>query len=1145
MSHVTEPGSPLSKALRPNDASTELTRRCGPKNGLDQPRPRPDPAPWPVIDGYEVLGELGRGGMGVVYLARQLPLNRLVALKMILAGPHAGPEALARLRTEAEAVARLRHPNIVQIHEVGNQDGHPYLALEYVEGNTLADNLAGMPYAPRPAARLLETLARAVHHAHERGIVHRDLKPSNVLLTVDGAPKIADFGLAKHVGAGECLSPGFHTQTGLVMGTPSYMAPEQAAGRREAVGSAIDVYALGAVLYELLTGRPPFQGETDLDTLLHVQWREPLPPSRLRPELPRDLETICLKCLQKEPAQRYPSARLLAEDLAHFLAGKSVRARPVGVVGQLARWGRRNPALAAVSGLSGTALAAVVVLSVAFALQQHGAAETLRRQQEQTRAARAAEQVQRDLSDEQRREREVLAAGVVLDRALDLVDKGDVNRGLLWLARSLEHTPPEAGDLQRAVRGNLAAWRPQLPLQAVLEHPAMVCAVAFSPDGKTALTGGGDGGLRLWDAATGKQLGPPLPNRDAVFAVAFSPDGRWILSGGDDPAARLWDAATGWPAGEPFPHPGRIRAVAFSPDGQTILTAGLDGSARLWAVASRRPLGQPLLHGNWVRAAAFSPDGQTVLTASMDQTARLWDAGTGAPRAVPPLAHEGGVLAVAFSPNGKRVLTGCADQTARLWDAVTGQLVARSPKQSGQVASVAFSPDGATLFLGTNGRTSQLFDTDLVKRGEPLVHGGAISAAAFSPDGRTILAGSWDAVAWLWRVVPESRPAQLLPHAGPGNAGGVQSVAYAPDGRTVLTGSHDGTARLWDARTGRPLEVLLGHHGPVHAVAYSPDGRTVLTGSEDRTARLWDAATGRPLGEPLLLPGAITPWTIAFSPDGKTLLTGCADGTALLWDAATGKRVGPPLQHADRVSAVAFSPDGKVVLTGSWDRTARLWDTATGRRLADLEQPSQVTAAVFSPDGRLVLIAGVEARLWKLATGEPLGPSLPCRGQVRAAAFSPDGSRLLTGHPDGRARLWDVATGKLLGDALVHRDVVRAVAFSRDGARFLTASFDGSARVWETSTRKPLGPPLEHPGWVVDATFSPDGRTVLTGCADGAARLWPVPPPVAGDVERIVVWTQVLTGAELDADGTLRSLDAATLRQRRQRLQELGGPPMP
>jgi serine/threonine-protein kinase len=303
------------------------------------------------IRGYEILGELGRGGMGVVYRARQVSLKRIVALKMILSSAHAGPEERARFVSEAEAVARLQHPNIVQIHEIGEADGCPYFSLEFVDGGTLAHQLNGRPLPPREAAELVETLARAMHAVHQLGIIHRDLKPANVLLTADGTPKITDFGLAKAV---ECEASGTGpsalralTQSGMILGTPSYMAPEQAEGKGRAIGPATDVYALGAILYEMLTGRPPFDGGTLLDTVMQVLSEEPLPPRRRHPGVPRDLETICLKCLAKEPRQRYASARDLADDLQRYLTGEPILARPQGKAGRLLRWASRQPALAA------------------------------------------------------------------------------------------------------------------------------------------------------------------------------------------------------------------------------------------------------------------------------------------------------------------------------------------------------------------------------------------------------------------------------------------------------------------------------------------------------------------------------------------------------------------------------------------------------------------------------------------------------------------------------------------------------------------------------------------------------------------------------------------------------------------------------
>jgi serine/threonine-protein kinase len=310
----------------------------------------------PSLLGYEILEVLGRGGMSVVYKARHLSLNRLVAVKMILAGAHAGPGELARFRIEAETVARLQHPNIVQVYDVGTHEGQPFMALEFVDGS-LARTLAGMPLPPRHAAQWLETLARAVHHAHQRGIVHRDLKPANVLLSRAGLLKIADFGMAKLVAN---PSP-IQTQTGAILGTPSYMAPEQAEGKTRQIGPATDVYGLGAILYEMLTGRPPFRGSTLTETLEQVCKHEPLLPSRLHPNLPRDLETICLRCLQKEPERRYASAQALAEDLGAFLAGEPIRSRRAGLGERLVRGARRRPIETV---LLGTGLMALVALAV-------------------------------------------------------------------------------------------------------------------------------------------------------------------------------------------------------------------------------------------------------------------------------------------------------------------------------------------------------------------------------------------------------------------------------------------------------------------------------------------------------------------------------------------------------------------------------------------------------------------------------------------------------------------------------------------------------------------------------------------------------------------------------------------------------------
>jgi hypothetical protein len=373
----------------PDDAGPGTAVADGDVLRAAQPR---SAAPAPAhVPGYTVLGVLGRGAMGVVYKAYHLALKRDVALKMILAGGHAGPEELTRFRAEAESLARLRHANIVQVYEIGEHEGKPYFALEYLEDGSLAARLNGTPLGPTEGARLVETLARAMHAAHQRQIVHRDLKPSNVLLTADGTPKIADFGLAKR------LDEAGQTQTGAVLGTPSYMAPEQAEGRSGAIGAAADVYALGAILYECLTGRPPFTAATTLETLAQVINDAPVPPRRLQSKTPRDLETICLKCLEKQPSSRYASAAALADDLRRFLAHEPIQARPSGIVGRAWKWARRRPAVA---GLIAAVAAASALGAVGVAWQYGEAvAGRVAAEKEQRKATEALDRFEQSRAD--------------------------------------------------------------------------------------------------------------------------------------------------------------------------------------------------------------------------------------------------------------------------------------------------------------------------------------------------------------------------------------------------------------------------------------------------------------------------------------------------------------------------------------------------------------------------------------------------------------------------------------------------------------------------------------------------------------------------------------------------------------------------
>jgi WD40 repeat protein/tRNA A-37 threonylcarbamoyl transferase component Bud32 len=929
---------------------------------------------------FELLGVVGRGAFGTVYKARDLELDRTVAVKLPRAGNLAGPQELDRFLREARSIAQLRHPSIVTVHEVGQRDGLPYLVSDFVPGVTLADQLSARRPGFREAAELVAAVADALQYAHEQGVVHRDIKPSNIMIGDDGRPCVMDFSLAKRE-AGEITM----TVEGQVLGTPAYMAPEQARGEGHAVDGRGDVYSLGVVLYQLLTGELPFRGTQRM--LLHqVLHDEPRSPRSLNDRIPRDLETICLKAMAKEPRRRYQSARELGDDLRRFLKGEPIQARPVSRGEKLWRWCRRNPVVASLLAAVLLLLVLVaVVASVGYvreaklrleAVQQQGIA-----QEAEAQAHTEAERATRLASDERRARQEARrnlhVANVRL--AQQAWEEAQVDH-MLQLLEAAERRQPDDEELRGFEWHYL--WRlghPEVP--TLRGHITTVNSVAFSPDGQCLASASSDRTVKLWETATGKELRTLKGNTGPVYGVAFSPDGQRLASASADQTVKLWETATGKVLLTLKGHTSTVYSVAFSPDGQRLASAGFDRTVKLWETATGKELRTFDGHNGVVNSVAFSPDGQRLASASADQTVKLWETATG--KVLLTLkGHTSTVYSVAFSPDGQRLTSAGYDRTVELWETATGKELRTFKGHTGMVGSVAFSPDGQCLASASSDRTVKLWET------------------ATGKELRTFK----------------------------GHTGMLWSVAFSPDGQRLASGSEDRTVKLWETAIGKELRTFEGHTDRVLSVAFSPDGQRLASASWDRTVKLWETATGKEL---LSLKGHTGwVWSVAFSPDGQRLASAGYDRTVKLWEAATGKELLTFKEHTGPVESVAFSPDGQRLASASADQTVKLWEAATGKELLTLKgHTSRVLMAVFSSNGQ------------RLALGS---------GGVTSVAFSPDGQRLASASADQTVKLWEAATGKELLTLKGHTSTVYGVAFSPDGQRLASASYDKTVKLWET-----------------------------------------------------------------------------------------------